>query len=75
LLFVSISERERIPLILERLDGASVMTVSDAEDFAASGGVAEFVLDEPYIRFRLNRTAARAAGLRLKSQLLKLAIP
>ena len=38
LLFVSVSERDRVPLILERLERASVMTVSDVEDFAASGG-------------------------------------
>ena len=75
LLFVSVSERDRVPLILERLERASVMTVSDVEDFAASGGVAEFVLVEPYIRFRLNREVAEASGLRLSSQLLRLAIP
>ena len=75
LLFVSVSERDRVPLILERLERASVMTVSDVEDFAASGGVAEFVLVEPYIRFRLNREVAEASGLRLSAQLLRLAIP
>ena len=75
LLFVSVSERERMPLILERLGRASVMTVSDMEKFAASGGVAEFVLVEPYLRFRLNREVAEASGLRLSAQLLRLAIP
>jgi len=75
LLFVSVSERDRVPLILERLERASVMTVSDVEDFAVSGGVAEFVLVEPYLRFRLNREVAEASGLRISAQLLRLAIP
>jgi hypothetical protein len=75
LLFVSKSERDLLPLIFERLRGMNVMTVSDLEDFAASGGVAEFVPVGPNIKFKINRQAARRAGLRPSAKLLKLAIP
>ena len=75
LLFVSGSERDRVPLILGRLAGASVMTVSDLEDFTASGGVAEFVLVGPNIGFRLNRQVAEGLGLRLSVKMLRLALP
>ena len=75
LLFVSVSERDRVSSILERLEHAGVMTVSDVENFAASGGMAEFVLVEPYIRFRLNRSVAEASGLTISAHLLRSAIP
>ena len=74
LLFVSASERDRLPLIFERLEGSNVMTVSDLEDFADIGGVAEFVLIGPHIRFRFNRQAADVASLRPSARLLSSAI-
>ena len=74
LLFVSESERDRLPAIFERLEGTSVMSVSDIEDFAAAGGVAEFVLIDANIKFRFNRHAADSAGLRPTASLLSLAI-
>ncbi len=74
LLFVSESERERLPSIFERLEGTSVMSVSDVENFASSGGVAEFVLIDANIKFRFNRQAAESAGLRPSARLLSLAI-
>ena len=74
LLFVSQSERDRLPSIFERLEGTNVLSVSDVENFAASGGVAEFVLVGPNIKFRFNRQAAKSAGLRPSARLLSLAI-
>ena len=74
LLFVSESERERLPSIFERLEGTSVMSVSDVENFASSGGVAEFVLIDAHIKFRFNRQAADIAGLHPSARLLSLAI-
>ena len=74
LLFVSDSERDRLSLIFERLAGTHVMTVSDVENFATAGGVAEFVLSGTHIKFRFNRRASDAAGLRPSAKLLSLAI-
>jgi len=73
LLFVSDSERDRLPQILERLGDASVLTVSDLERFADAGGIVEFILVGANIHFRFNRQAAEAAGLHPTSRLLKAA--
>lgn len=75
LLFVSGSERDRVALILERLGNASVMTVSDLDNFTVSGGVAELFLDGPHIKFRLNRKVAEGLGLQLSVKMLRLALP
>jgi len=71
ILFISRSERARLDSILKTLQGRSILTVSDFEDFAREGGVICFVLVENKIRLRVNLEAAKAAGLTLSSKLLR----
>jgi hypothetical protein len=73
ILFISLSEDKRLDKILEALNGAAVLTVSDMPRFAERGGMIQFILDENRVRFQVNLTAAQNAGLILSSQLLKLA--
>ena len=74
ILFVPASERARLGEILKRCKGYPILTVSDAEGFAEQGGMIALVADQGRIRFVINDSAARAAGLRISSQLLKLAL-
>jgi len=71
ILFISRSERPRLEQILAHLQGRSVLTVSDLEDFARQGGVIRFVLVEDKVRLRINLEAAKAAGLTISSKLLR----
>lgn len=73
ILFISPSEDRRLDKILEALNSAAVLTVSDMPRFAERGGMIQFVLEEDRVRFQVNLTAAQNAGLILSSQLLKLA--
>lgn len=73
ILFISPSEDRRLDQILEALNSAAVLTVSDMPRFAERGGMIQFILDENRVRFQVNLAAARNAGLILSSQLLKLA--
>lgn len=50
-----------------------VLTVSDSEGFAREGGIANFYRDDNKVRFEINPGAARVAGLKISSQLLRLA--
>jgi len=50
-----------------------ILTVSDAEQFAASGGMIELFTDNRRLRFLINIDNAQRAGLRISSDLLKLA--
>jgi len=73
ILFISASEKERLPAILERLKGASVLTVGETDRFTETGGMINFVLKGNKIRFQINKDAATSAGLKISSKLMSLA--
>jgi hypothetical protein len=50
-----------------------ILTVSDAEQFTAKGGMIELFTDNRRLRFLINIDNAQKAGLRISSDLLKLA--
>jgi hypothetical protein len=72
-LFVSRSERQRMPEVLARVEGAPVLTVGDTDGFLRAGGMINFVLEENKVRFLINQEAAERSGLRISSKLLRLA--
>jgi hypothetical protein len=71
--FVGQSEANRVPAIISALAGRPVLTVGDVPDFARRGGMINFYLDGPKVRFEINRAATLQSRLRLSSQLLGLA--
>lgn len=52
---------------------AGLLTIGEADGFAASGGVVGFVREGTQLRFDINREAAERAQLRLPAELLKVA--
>lgn len=73
ILFVSHSEAGRYARILKTLQGASVLTVGETEDFLENGGAIRFLVDEDRLQFEVNLNAAVAAHLRISSTMLALA--
>ena len=59
--------------LLGEIGKLPVLTVSDSEGFARAGGIANFYRDDKKVRFEINPGAARLAGLKISSQLLRLA--
>lgn len=55
------------------LEGMPVLTIGDVPGFAQNGGMIELRRVDDRIRFIVNLAAAERAGLRLSSQMLKLA--
>ena len=55
------------------LGGSSVFSVADQEGFASAGGIANFYRADNRIRFAINPDAAKKAGLKISSRLLRLA--
>ena len=73
ILFISSSEANRLNKIIEALNENAVLTVSDIPRFSQRQGMIQFVSEENRIRFEVNLTATRRAGLTLSSELLKVA--
>lgn len=72
-LFVA-GDADTIERALAVVGGAPVLTVGEAERFAERGGMIGFrVTPEGRVGFDINLRRAERAGLRLRSQLLKLA--
>jgi hypothetical protein len=53
--------------------GIAALTVSDADDFTRHGGIIRLFKHENRLRFDINLDNARRAGLKISSNLLKLA--
>ena len=73
IVFVSPSERSRLAETLAAFKDSAVLTVSDIDGFAEQGGIVSLTKDKGKIRLEINVDAAKRAGLKLSSQLLKLA--
>jgi len=73
ILFVSRDEQARVDAVLASLAGSPVLLVGEQDRFARQGGMINFVEVDQKVRFEINEAAAKKAGLKISSQLLKLA--
>jgi hypothetical protein len=73
ILFVGWSEGKRFRSLWRARKPAGILTVGEAQGFAASGGVINFKLDAGHVRFEINVDAAEQAQLHISSKLLSLA--
>jgi hypothetical protein len=73
ILFVSSSEEKHIAQILEKLRGSSVLTVGEANGFAQSGGVINFLVEGNKVRLELNLEAAARARLKISAKVIAVA--
>jgi hypothetical protein len=72
-LFVSGSERDRMPQIVERCARENTLTVGDFDDFTGSAGMIRFMTQDNRLRFEVNLEAMGRGRLRASAKLLKLA--
>lgn len=68
-LYIEASKAAGYPLPLEN----AVLTISDAKDFTDRGGIIGLFTENHRLRFVINVQSAQHAGLRISSDLLKLA--
>jgi uncharacterized protein DUF4154 len=73
LLFVSGLNSAQVGTVVTAVRGAAVLTISDIDDFARSGGIAHVFVENGTMRFDLNLELARRSRLQLSSKLLTLA--
>jgi hypothetical protein len=73
ILFISESEKKRLPSILTPLHGSSVLTVADMDNFIGAGGMIQFVVEDARVRVAIDVGATSRARLKVSSKLLSLA--
>ena len=73
ILFISRSEKERLPTVLNQLRQRHILTVSEIDHFTEQGGMIGLFIENNRIRFRINQDTIEAANLRISSKLLNLA--
>jgi len=73
LLYVSASQTKRSAGLLLGAIDTSVFTVSDADGFAESGGIAQLMVENDRIRFAINIASVQRGRLNISSKLLSLA--
>jgi hypothetical protein len=73
ILFISNSEEAYLAKILKVISGSPILTIGDTEGFAEQGVIINFYLKNRTVRFEINPKAAIRAGLRISSNLLRIA--
>lgn len=73
MLYISRAESDSIPALLTAAKASPILTVSDAEHFAADGGMIGFIRVDNSLKLEINHSRATEAGLRISSKLLALA--
>jgi uncharacterized protein DUF4154 len=75
ILVIERSEAKHVGEIVEALAGKPVLTVCDGGNCLRDGVMIVFQMVDESVRFQINQEAAEHAGLKISSQLLKVAIP
>ena len=72
-LFIGSSEEGHLSAILKLIEDQPILTVSEIDSFAERGGIIKLKKENNRITFDVNVGAAKAAGLAMNAQLLRLA--
>jgi len=73
LVFAVADEEGDMARVVQEVRGAPVLTVGESPSFLDEGGIIGLVIDDGKVRFEINARGAERAGLKVSSQLLKLA--
>lgn len=71
--FISSSEKAGLQAVLDELKPFPVLTIGDSPGFMQAGVMINLIQRDDKLGFEINMKAAKAAGLKISSQLLKLA--
>ena len=71
--FISASEKTPLAQIVQTLKDSRILTVGETHRFAELGGIISLTIEKNNVRFAINVDSAERAGLKVSSELLKLA--
>jgi hypothetical protein len=73
ILFITASERKRVPSLINQIGNAGILIVGETDSFTADGGVINFKIEGGSVRLQINVEAARRQQLHISAKLLSLA--
>jgi YfiR/HmsC-like len=73
LLYVPAADTDRFLSTASEVEGRPVLTVGETARFLSNGGMIYLFIEQNTVRFSINQTSARSAGLQISSRLLRLA--
>lgn len=73
LVFLQEDDGSLLPAVFGAVRGLPVLTISEIEDFAETGGMVALFLEDERIQFSINAGAAAQARLQINAQLLRMA--
>jgi hypothetical protein len=73
-LFLCSTDKAFIAKTLDAVKDKNILTIGEIEEYTQMGGIITFFKEKNKIRFKVNRCAAKRAGLKLRSQLLMSAV-
>ncbi len=73
ILFICSSEQENLGEIINLVKEHNVLTVAEMTGCLKAGGIINLLMEEEKVRFEINASAAKKAGLKVSSDLLRLA--
>lgn len=71
--YISASEAQRLPALLNSLRPFPILTISDIPGFSGRGGMITLVKSGEHIKFEINLGAIKQAGLAISSKIIELA--
>ena len=74
MLFVGHQPGQELPIILQQVDSAPVLTVTEEEGALESGSIINFVPVDDYIRFEISVTRANRCDIKISARLLNVAL-
>jgi uncharacterized protein DUF4154 len=72
-LFINISDKNKLQVIIEKLKGKNILTISDVNAFTKLGGMVRLYTKDDKINIQINLEAVKEENLIISSKLLKLA--
>ena len=73
MVFIGKLERQQLPALFKKLEGTSVLTVSDIPAFTQQGGMIGFYIEDDKVKIEINMDAVNNAGLQISAKLLEVA--
>lgn len=73
IIFLKETKAEKISKVLEQVNSKGVLTIGENKSFTKLGGIISFIIHKNRVRFIINLKAAKKAGIKISSKLLKLA--